>query len=233
MSVESVRPSADERSDTTASAEQLALQLLEEEDTAFIEALRAAGLLHALDADELLRVANDLDEDGDNAESRQVEILELYYDAAGDAGASEKRRRKDRFFLQQVGAPATAAGLVERLASLTPELSAVELERIGGDEGPLVLRCGDDFSSVLDDYEDDEDGEGGNVEVPMVTVRGLVRAINVLLERNGVRERLVALTGDREREVYVALGLAEAIQLHQAGLLEDEDVESVMSLAAW
>ena len=36
-----------------------------------------------------------------------------------------------------------------------------------------------------------------------------------------------------EREVYVALGVAEAAQLARAGFLEDENAEDMMELAAW
>lgn len=227
------------RSRTTISAQRLAAQLLDEDDRDFLEAVRGAGLLSELDEEELLRVASEVSE-GD-ADERCVTLLELYYAAGGDAEASTRRRRADRFFLQRVGQPATAAGLVARLVALTPELDAVALERIGGGDGPLVLRAGEHFAAVLDDYEEEADtgeldlreAEQRKSGVPMVTVRGLVRALNVLLDRRGVRERLVALRGDHEREVYAGLGVAEAMQLTRAGYLEDDDAEDVMDLGAW
>ena len=242
MSIESAEPPSEERVAASVSAESLAVQLLEDADVEFFDRLRAVGLLRGLDADELLRVASELDEEGDDDEARQVDLLEIYYDAEGDPARSRTRRTEDRFFIQRAGDPATAAGLVERLAALTPELREVTLERFGGtDDGPLVVRSGDDFSGVLDDYEEETDsaelamdhGKTRETAIPMVTVRGLVHAINVLLNRNGVRERLVPLSGDHEREVYVGVGVAEAIQLAQDGLLEDDDVESVMMHAAW
>lgn len=228
------------RAGGSISAQRLAAQLLDEEDRIFLEALRTAGLMSELDEEELLRVASEAS-DGE-VEARRVTMLEIYYAAAGDEAASARRREEDRFFLQRVGEPATAAGLVKRLTALTSELSGVRLERIGGgDDGPLVLRAGEHFAAVLDDYEEETDtGELDLVEaeqrkraVPMVTVRGLVRAINVLLDRHGVRGRLVALRGDEEREVYVALGVSEAVQLAQLGYLEDEEAEDVMELGAW
>jgi hypothetical protein len=236
---ESSPPSVPRRSRSSISAHRLAAQLLDEGDVGYLEALKQAGLLGELDEEELLRVASEVEES--DAERRRVELLELYYQAAGDSSAAERRRLGDRFFLQRVGEPATAASLVERLVGLTPELANVELERIGGDDGPLVLRSGEHFSAVLDDYEEEIDTDQfdvGEAEarkngVPMVTVRGLVRALNVLLDRNGVRERLVSLRGDEEREVYVQLGVAEAMQLAKDGYLEDVDAEDVMELAGW
>jgi hypothetical protein len=223
------------------SAEQLAAQLLDEEDRQFLGALQRCGLLGELGSDELLRLASEVE--STEEESRRVDLLQIYYDASGDSDASKRRREQDRFLVQRVGDPATAASLVARLAQLAPELGAVRLERIGGGDGPLVLRAGEHFSAVLDDYEEETDTDeldARELEVrrkrtgpPMVTVRGLVRALNVLLDRHGVRDRLIALRGDEHREVYVGLGVSEAIQLGQGGLLDDEDTEDVMELGAW
>ncbi len=224
---------------SSISAQRLAVHLLDEDDRVYLECMREAGLLKELDEEELLRVASEVSES--ETDARRVSMLELYYDAAGDSSASRRRRAADRFFLQRVGEPATAAGLVTRLTELTPELAQVRMERIGGGDGPLVLRAGEHCAAVLDDYEEETDTDEFDLAeaaarkraVPMVTVRGLVRAINVLLDREGVRERLVALCGDDDREVYVALGVSEAVRLAQLGYLEDEDPEDVMELGAW
>lgn len=240
MSLEERTPTDQPRPRTTLSAQRLAAQLLDEEDVGFLVALRQAGLLEELDEEELLRLATEVEET--ESERRRVELLELYYRAGGDAVASQRRRLRDRFFVQRAGEPATAAGLVARLVALTPELTDVQLERIGGgDDGPLVLRSGEHFCAVLDEYEEETDTDEIDVQeleerkndVPMVTVRGLVRAINVLLDRNGVRERLVSLRGDVHREVYVQLGVSEAMLLAKSGYLEDLDAEDVMELAGW
>lgn len=223
---------------SSMSAQRLAAQLLDESDRAFFEALQSVGLLAELDGDELLRIATEVDElDRDR---RRVDYLALYYAAGGAEATAEARRLSDRFFLQSVGQPATAAGLVTRLAALTPELEGVVLERIGGEDGPLVLRCGDHFAAVLDHFEEEADTDQIDLrdleaddDVPMVTVRGLVHALNVLLERRGIRERLVSLRGDPHREVYVQLGMAEAARLLRDGYLEDDELEYVMELAAW
>jgi hypothetical protein len=212
---------------------------LPEEDRTFVRDLRAAGLVEELDDEELLRVATEVSEPDDDA--RRVALLELYFAAGGDRESSERRRRTDRFFVQRVGEPATAAGLVSRLTSLAPELGPVQIERIGGGDGPLVLRAGDHVAAVLDDYEEETEtdefdlaeAEARKRGVTMVTVRGLVRAINVLLDRHEVRTRLIALRGDEEREVYVGLGLTEALQLVRGGHLEDESPEDVIELGAW
>jgi hypothetical protein len=235
---ESSPPSSEPPSRISISPGRLAAQLLDEGDRAFVDALREAGLLAELDPDELLRVATVVSEP--DAERRRVTMLELYYEAAGNAESAARRRRADRFFLQRLGEPATAAGLVSRLAELAPELPSVRLERIGGGDGPLVLRAGDHMAAVLDEYEEETDTDEFDLaeaearrRAPMVTVRGLVRAINVLLDRFGVRERLVNLRGDGEREVYAAVGVTEAVLLGNGGHLEDESPEEVMNLGAW
>ena len=162
------------------SAERLAIQLLEEADVRFVDALRDAGLLADLDADELLRVATELEDETGDEEARQVDLLEIYFAAGGDSAASATRVAADRYFIQRVGEPATAASLVARLAALAPELNDVALERFGGPEGPLVVRSGDDYSGVLDDFEEEADSEELKMDhaphrdatVPMVTVAG-------------------------------------------------------------
>ena len=241
MSLEETAPTSDAppRGRTSISAQRLAAQLLDPDDQLFLDAMSAAGLLEELDEEELLRLASEVGEG--EPDERCVTLLELYYDAGGDEEAAGRRRRKDRFFLQRVDQPATASGLVARLVELTPELAEVTLERIGGGDGPLVLRSGEHFAAVLDDY--DEETDTGELDireaelrksgVPMVTVRGLVHALNVLLDRRGVRERLVALRGDAEREIYAGLGVTEAMQLTRSGYLEDDDAEDVMDLGAW
>ncbi len=222
----------------SASVQRLAAQLLDEEDVAFLRALQSTGSLAELDGDELLRVASEVE--ATDRDARWVEMLEVYY-GIDDPERASVRRGADRYFIQRLGEPATAKSLVERLSDLQPELGGISLERIGGADGPLVLRAGDHFCAVLDENEEEmdtdqidlsdlEDRSGG---VPMVTVRGLVRSTNVLLDRHGVRERLISLRGDEEREVYVGLGVAEAMTLAQQGYLEDEDPEEVMELAAW
>lgn len=228
-SVVSERPS----SSPPASAKRLAAQLLEPEDLAFLDALAKAGLVSELDDDELLRIASEAE--STDRETRWVQLVETYY------ATTEERRTADRYFTQRVGEPATAAGLVSRLSALLPELGGMTLERIGGEEGPLVIRAGEHFCAVLDEHEEEMDTdqidlsdlEDHSRDVPHVTVRGLVRSTNVLLDRHGVRERMISLRGDLEVEMYVFLGIAEAMPLANAGYLEDEDPEEVMELAAW
>lgn len=213
-----------------ASAQHLAAQLLDDTDGTFLHAMREAGLLTELQSAELLRIASEAEESDE--EARHVELLLLYYQASGDQVRAGARRRADRFFCQVSGEPTTAELLVARFADVAPEVPAIRLERIGGDEGPLVLRAGEHFAAVMEADEEDAD-EPVDDEVPMVTVRGLVRALNVLMDRHGVRQRLVALRGDARHEIYVGVGVSEAMQLAQAGYLEDLNPELVMELGAW
>ncbi len=235
---ESSQPKSEPPSRISIPPGRLAGPRLDADDRAFWQALRDANLLEELDPDGLVRMSAELSES--DSERRRIALLELYYAADGEPVTAARRRRADRFFLQRIGEPATAAGLVARLAELAPELPEVTLERIGGSDGPLVLRSGEHMAAVLDDYEEETDtGEFDLTEAearrraPMVTVRGLVRAVNVLLDRFGVRQRLVNLRGDDEREVYVGVGVTEAVLLVNAGHLEDETPEDVMNLGAW
>lgn len=210
------------------------------EDRAFVEALRAAGLVPDLAGAELARAASFVRDDADDA-TRRIDLLEAYYAAGGDAKLSLARRQVDRFFLQRGDQPVTASQLVARLAALAPEVGKIELERIGGSaDGPLVLRAGDHMAALLDEHE--ESLETGEVDLrelekgsgpTMVTLRGLVHAVNLLLDRHGVRERLVPLHCDDDREAYLAAPLTEAIELARAGYLGEENAEDVMELCGW
>jgi hypothetical protein len=217
---------------------------LTSDEAAFLEALRQAGLVAELVGEELARAvqaARDAALDLDPL-SRRIDLLEAHYAAGGDAEVSRRRRARDRFLLQRGTEPVTAGQLLDRLAALAPELPPVALERVGGTaDGPLVLRAGEHLAALLDDYE--ENLETGDIDLrelegaqrpagTMVTLRGLVRATNALLERHGVRQRLVALRSDAAREVYLATSLTEAIELARAGHLED-DTEEVVELGGW
>lgn len=240
----SSRPAAERLSQLPPAekAARLASQLLDPDDLEFVKALREVGLARELDGEELLRIATAVGEG--HGIPRQIDMLEAYFAADGDASRARQRRLGDRFFLQRADHATTAAGLVSKLAELAPECGKIALERIGGgNDGPLVLRAGEHFAALLDDYEETLDTDEIDLreieerrrqgEVTMVTVRGLVRAVNALLDRNGVRQRLIALRSDADREVYVATGVTEAIQLARAGWLDDDDVEEMMELAGW
>lgn len=219
------------------SAEQrLVAALLPQEDRDYLQALRDADLLGELDTDELIRVGSAVEEL--ETERRWVQLLALYY--AGDGlEVSKRRRAADGLFFQRVGEPATAAALVARLSALWPALDGISLERIGGDEGPLVLRAGEHVCAVLDAFEEHADTDQVDLsdlegeDVPMVTVRGLVRSTNVLLDRHGIPERMVALPGDADRELYVRLTEEVAMKLVEADFLEDANAEQLRELTAW
>jgi len=209
-----------------AGASSLPPPLPEEEDRLFFTALSEAGVLEEL-GDTLRLVLSEQAGVGDE-DKRRLDLVELYYAASHDEETSKRRRLQDRFFAHHDDEATSAKMLVASLHEVLPELEGVHLARIGGDDGPLVLRSGELFAAVADELEGDDD-EGAED----ITVRGLVHAMNVLLDRVGVRERLVALPGDGQREVYVGLPLASAMVLCRDGLLDADDPEELMDAAAW
>jgi hypothetical protein len=225
---ENLPPEAGASAEAEAEAEgptaaRLAAQLLEPDDPPYVEALRRVGLLGELDGDELLRIAHEVEEPV--PERRRLDLLELYYEAAGDLPVADRRRKADRFFLPRAGEVTTAKELVARLAELFPELGEVHLER-ASTGGPVVLRAGVALAPLVDD-------EGRDAGDRTVSLRALVRAANVLAAEAGIRERLVGLRSDGRREPYVGLGLAEAVELARAGHLEETESERLLELASW
>lgn len=195
------------------------------EDLAFASALRAAGVAQELDETELARSLQSA-----RAESRvgrRIDLLSAYYAAEHDPLAAKRRQATDRWYLHQATDEIDAAQLLARLLDLVPELNGAELERLGGPDGPLVLRHREDICA-LEDEREDEPG------LPTLSVCDLVRAINVLLERRAVRARLVGLLGDGSREAYLALAsVTAAITLSNADYLAAADAESLLDLTGW
>ncbi len=199
------------------------------EDLRFVNEMSAVGLLSELDGDELRRILGASDSVSESG--RHLDMLDAYYDANGDDAASERRRYSDRFFLmvdtQRIG----ANGICQRLAALCPSLEACNLERIGSDDGPLVVRSGDHVVAVIDDYDESLDTDEIDLraldDTPTVTVQAIVQAINTLLERHGDERRFVPIRGDVHREAYVALTIDGAIDLCRAGFLELDTKDEV------
>lgn len=218
---------------------------IHEKDAAFLAALRDVGLLPDFAGDELTRSLAGARARGrkDGSTAFRMDLLEFYYDASGDERLARTRRQVDRFFVHRETEQATASALLERLSGLAPEVGPIALERIGaGEDSTLVLRAGDDFVALEDDEDASASGEmnaaamDGRVSaIPssMVTVRGLIRGVNLLLGRRDVRERLVPLRSDVMREIYIAVPLTEAIELARGGHLEEENAEDVMELGGW
>ncbi len=215
---ESVRPPAGEPHPQAPSAAH------SKRDEEFLRLLHAAGLATELDTEQLLAIAADLGDSG--VDSRRMDILELYYRGNDDTSVALRRRSSDRFFMHNAYFTVDAHQLVASLASLNPEVAPVELQRIGSDDGPLVLRAGEHFSAVAD--EDDEVSEQGTV-----AVRALIRALNVLLAKAGVAERLVPLVPDESRELYVGVTQAAAMTLLQGGCTELSGPAALREFAGW
>jgi hypothetical protein len=193
-------------------------------DEDFVRLLNAAGLACELDKDQLFAITSDLEDS--RIDSRRMDILEIYYRGNDDASVSSRRRSSDRFFMHNDYFSASAHQLVASLAKLNPELAPVNLQRIGTDDGPLVLRAGEHFSAVAD--EDDVDSEPGTV-----AVRALVRALNALLAKAQVNERLVPLVPDASRELYVGVTEEGAMTLLQGGCTELSAVAALREFASW
>ena len=193
-------------------------------DEDFVRLLNAADLACELDTKQLSAIASNLDESRVN--SRRMDILGLYYRGNDDASVAARRRSTDRFFMHNDYFSVNAHQLVSSLANLNPEIAAVKLQRIGTDEGPLVLRAGEHFSAITD--EDDEDAEIGTV-----AVRALVRALNALLAKAAVSERLVPLVPDDSRELYVGVTEEGAMTLLQGGCTELSAVAALREFASW
>lgn len=193
-------------------------------DEEFVRLLHAAGLACELDTKQLASIASGIEES--RVDSRRMDILEIYYRGNDDASVASRRRGSDRFFMHNDYFSVNAHQLVASLASLNPEVDSMSLQRIGTDDGPLVLRAGEHFSAVID--EDDEHAEQGTV-----AVRALVRALNALLAKAEVDERLVPLVPDESRELYVGVTEEGAMTLLQGGCTELSAVAALREFASW
>jgi len=193
-------------------------------DEEFVSLLNAAGLACELDPPELAVIASNVSEE--RVDSRRMDILELYYGGNEDPSVASRRCASDRFFVHHDHFSVTAHQIVSTLANLNSEIAPVKLQRIGTDDGPLVLRAGEHFSAVTD--EEDDNGESGTV-----AVRALVRALNALLAKAGVDERLVPLVPDDVRELYVGVAEEGAMTLLQGGCTEIAVVQALREFASW
>jgi hypothetical protein len=195
------------------------------EELAFATALRAAGVAQELDETELGRTLQAAR--GQSRASRRIDLLAAYYAADHDPLAAKRRQATDRWYLHHAADTVDANQLLARLLDLVPELAGAQLERLGGHDGPLVLRHWEDICAL----EDEREEVAGQ---PTLSVCDLVRAINVLLERRTVRARLVGLLGDGQREAYLALpSVTAAITLSNADYLSAADAETLLDLTGW
>ncbi len=199
------------------------------EDLRFINELSAAGLLGDLDGDELQRLLGS--RAGQAEASRHLDILAAYYGGAGDRTRAERRCASDRFFLLSDQDQTSGKGIAAALATLSPEVDEISMERIGSDDGPLILRCGDHVAAIVDEYEESLDTDEIDLrdldERASVTAQSIVQAVNILLDRHGADRRFVPLLGDISREAYVAVTQTGAVDLCRAGFLELDTKEEL------
>jgi hypothetical protein len=126
------------------------------------------------------------------------------------------------------------------VTAVAPELARLRFERIGTDDGPLVLRIGEHICAVDEGEDDDDVGPGEEQDVDLsaldgasVTVRNLVRAANVLLDREGVERRFILLRCDGRREAFCGLDLNRAMELCSLGLLEEKSASRLLEFGGW
>jgi hypothetical protein len=200
-----------------------------QDEHGFLAGLQAAGALRELSLSEIDRISRSLPSttrEDSSAAARRIDLLEAYYAAGGDAVAALRRRAADRWFVYRGSDALGAPQLMQRLLGVVPELSGAHLERVGSASGTLVVRLGEHLCALDDEHEE----RGG----ARVGVHEVVRALNVLLERKGVRARLVGLLGDGSREAYLGLpSLTSALALTEADYLTAPDIEALMALTAW
>lgn len=204
-----------------------------ESDGTFVTAMQGAGLLTDLDDSEFVRIIEDLP-DTLTGPARRMELLCLYFQGGDDANAGWKRTQTDRFFIHRETDAVSAQSILRRVSALAPEIGQVSLERIGEARyGQLVLRTGEHVVPVVDDDEVDEDDATVPITMPTVTVRGIVQATNVLLQRAGVRVRMIPLASNDFAEAYIAMTVRAVMELAKGGFLDDNDPEELMEFAGW
>jgi len=201
----------------------------------FINDLSAADLVGELAEAELKVLSLSL---GDvRGINRRIDLLAAYYDAGGDSVASLRRRKTDRFFVLRDQDSETAVTVVERLSEVLPELPGLGIQRIGdGEDSALLLCSGDQIAGVVDDYElllDTDEVDLRMLEDRTLSVRSIVQAVNMLLERMSIEERMISLKSDLHREVYVAMNREAAERLAKASRIDEIDADETIEHACW
>ncbi len=202
-------------------------------DRAFVAALRRASLLRDLQEGELSRLLARTTARTEFA--RQLDLLELYF-GGGDDAVRIRRMVADRFLVHHAASGENAHAIVRRIATIVPELGRPTLERIGTDDGPLVLRAGEHVCAVNDDEEDlasSDEVDLSELEEGNVTVRALVHAANVLLKRHEIPRRWVLLRCDGRREAYCGLDADAALELCALGYLEERSSTRLLEFCSF
>jgi hypothetical protein len=213
------------KSDPPATTPSPTTMQLTPDDCSFVAALRSAGLAAELDGPELARAARGVH--APLRRARHLDLLGSYYAAAGDPLVSRRRQAMDRWFSYSAREGLHVTQLLPRILNVLPEIYGARIERVGGASGALVVRAGEHVCALEDEQED-------GAEATTVSVSGLVRALNILLDRQGVRARLIGLFGDGERETYLGIpSMAAAVPLAQADYLTAVDAEALMELTGW
>jgi hypothetical protein len=216
----------------------------ERADRAFLVSLKRVGLLEALGEAELERLLSAARAEGalrataahGGEAGRHLDLLERYFSAADDVAAALERARADRFVIHHASSGENAHAVLRRVVSVAPEIGRLRFERIGTDDGPLVLRLGEHVAAVDEDDEETRDSDEidlSSLEAAAVSVRSLVRAANVLLKREGVERRFVLLRCDGRREAFCAVDIEGAMELCSQGLVEERSASRLIEFGAF
>jgi hypothetical protein len=199
-------------------------------DLDFLRALKAARLLGELSVERPPRIC--YEEARPGVLARRQSILRTYFSADGDEEASLRRRLQDRYFALAADDPASAAELVTRLATITPELPDLRLAQLHETthRTSYALKSGGSISRIADEWARLSVGRDGPAITHALPVRSIVRALNELLDGAGTPQRLAPLLTDRTIDVYVGIGHESAAMLSEGGYLEDIDIEDVIEL---
>ena len=193
-------------------------------DREFVELLQQVGLARELDGEVLATLTEQLTET--RVDVRRMDLLEHYYRPTGDGDLGRQRASTDRVLIHKSTDRVSSHDLVSTLSGISPEVPPVKLQRIGGDEGPLVLHAGENFSAITDD-------ETESFDPGTVSVRSLVRAFNGLIARTPLETRFIPLVPDDNREIYVSATKERMLTLARGGCVEPLPLSAIDDFAFW
>ena len=143
-------------------------------------------------------------------------------------GLGSRRRLDARFFVHDIGEALSADALVGKIAAEVQELEGLHL-----DPDRLRLVAGPIAAPLRPNDVDLEIAAVPDQEARYsVSVDGIVRAVNALLDAAGISERFLPLDCAEGTAAYLAVEPPQAIRLHGADLW-GEDLSALFGFAGW